>query len=197
MLLLAPRIAFAGCPCCGCSARHGVLCGAMLIVSSLEHAPSQVAAHRPLRSLSLLSPGHAEGFDASWLPAERVILRFHDVVEPGPDHVVADEAMVRAILAFGRRCAPKQPALVHCWMGVSRSPAAAFVIACARAPGDERAVARELRRRAPHATPNRLLVAVADDVLGCHGRMVDAVTAIGRGQEVEGAVEPFSLPLSW
>ena len=54
----------------------------MLLVSSLEHAPHVVTAHRPLRSLSLLSPAQTEAFAPDWLPQERVILRFNDVVAP-------------------------------------------------------------------------------------------------------------------
>ena len=36
-----------------------------------------------------------------------------------------------------------------------------------------------MRRAAPHASPNRRIVALADDMLGRRGRMVDAVAAMG------------------
>jgi predicted protein tyrosine phosphatase len=36
-----------------------------------------------------------------------------------------------------------------------------------------------LRQRAPHAQPNRRIVALADDMLDLDGRLVDAVEAIG------------------
>jgi predicted protein tyrosine phosphatase len=46
-----------------------------------------------------------------------------------------------------------------------------------------------LRAASPHATPNRLIVRLADDLLGRKGRMVEAVTAIGRGADAwEGRV---------
>jgi predicted protein tyrosine phosphatase len=53
-------------------------------------------------------------------------------------------------------------------------------------------IARELRRVSPTATPNRRLVAIADDRLGRDGRMSAAIAAIGRGADCyEGA--PFAL----
>ena len=47
----------------------------------------------------------------------------------------------------------------------------------------------------PSATPSPRFVALADDLLGRRGRMVDAIRAIGRGAEaMEGT--PFMLQLS-
>jgi len=86
--------------------------------------------------------------------------------------------------------------LIHCWAGISRSSAAAYVIACDRNPGFERDIADELRRRAPSVTPNRLMVVLADDLLDRNGRMTEAINRIGRGADAfEG--EPYQLPLSW
>jgi predicted protein tyrosine phosphatase len=86
--------------------------------------------------------------------------------------------------------------LIHCWAGISRSSAAAYVIACDRNPGFERDIADELRRRAPSVTPNRLMVALADNLLDRDGRMTEAISRIGRGADAfEG--EPYRLPLSW
>jgi predicted protein tyrosine phosphatase len=69
------------------------------------------------------------------------------------------------------------------------------VSVCALNPHrDEGAVALELRRASPIATPNIRLVSVADALLGRGGRMVAAVEAIGRGETaIEGV--PFRLEL--
>ena len=168
----------------------------MIIVSSLRHIDRLAAEHRLARSLSLLAPWQKVIFQPDVLPAERVILAFNDVTVAGPDHVAPDEAIVAAILDFGRTCVASETALIHCWMGISRSPAAGYIIACERAPGDERAIAQELRRRSPTAAPNRLLVALADEMLSRAGRMVEAIDAIGRGAEVDAEAEPFALPLT-
>jgi predicted protein tyrosine phosphatase len=84
--------------------------------------------------------------------------------------------------------------LVHCWAGVSRSTASAFIVACDRNPdADETAIAAALRKAGPGATPNPLIVRLADDVMGRGGRMVDAVQGIGKGVYVYPGA-PFEMP---
>jgi len=119
----------------------------------------------------------------------RLRLGLHDVANARNGFSPPEREHVRALVAFARRWRARvgegPGALVmHCWMGVSRSPAAAYIAQCALRPGaDALALARELRRLAPFATPNARLVALADDLLGRQGRMVAAVEAIGRGEE--------------
>lgn len=60
---------------------------------------------------------------------------------------------------------------------------------------NELALAQELRRRSPSATPNIRLITFADDILGRKGRMVDAIKSIGRGADCFENV-PFILPLA-
>lgn len=50
-----------------------------------------------------------------------------------------------------------------------------------------------MRRLAPHAYPNRRIIALADDMLGRGGRMVDAVEAMGASSFVSMGV-PFDFP---
>src|SRR6185312_10381468 len=98
------------------------------------------------------------------------------------------------LLEFGRDWNASAPMLVHCWAGISRSTAAAFILACDRAgAGSETALAQTLRARAAHAAPNRLMVQIGDDLLGRRGKMVDAVDAIGRGAIATEGVR-FELP---
>ena len=86
--------------------------------------------------------------------------------------------------------------LIHCFAGVSRSTAAAYIAACALAPErDEFDIARALRAASPTASPNAHLVALADDALGRGGRMNEAIAEIGRGQECSEG-EPFTLELN-
>jgi predicted protein tyrosine phosphatase len=146
--------------------------------------------------LTLLSPDYPP-VDWNAFACERhVRLAFHDIIEPMPGLVAPDRDMMRAILDFGRDSESQRALLIHCWAGISRSSAAAFVIACDRNPGFERDIAAELRRRAPSATPNRLMVRLADDLLERGGRMVEAIDGIGRGAEAREG-EPYELPLQW
>ncbi len=146
---------------------------------------------RPAAAITLVSP-EAE---VPALPVgRRLVLRFHDIAGPADGLIPPDAALVGRLLDFARAWSPEEgPLLIHCHAGVSRSTAAAYAVACDRAgPGREAALAAGLRGLSPSATPNRLLVALADDILGRRGDMSAAVAAIGRGAECfEG--ETFAL----
>jgi predicted protein tyrosine phosphatase len=116
--------------------------------------------------------------------ANRLDLAFHDIAVPQPGLVAPDAGAIAAILHFAAAWDGARPLVVSCFAGVSRSPAAAFILACARAPGEpEREIALRLRHVAPIATPNAGMVALADDALGREGRMIAAIAAIGRGAD--------------
>ena len=168
----------------------------MIHVTSLSALDSVTARLQNYDLLTLLSPGHPETDWSAFACVRHVRLAFHDIVEPMPGLTLPDLAMMQAVLDFGRNAEPQRPLLIHCWAGISRSSAAAFVIACDRNPGFERAIANELRGRAPFATPNRLMVLLADDLLARDGRMVAAIDQIGRGAEAREG-EPYQLPLHW
>lgn len=150
-----------------------------------EEAPSHI--------ISLLAP---EGVRAPILPghARRLALYFNDITEPREDMIAPDSSHVKEVLNFLDGWRAEAPLLIHCWAGISRSTAAAYIALCHLNPGvSEHKLAQLLRRRAPEATPNALLVRRADEVMRRNGRMSAAIAAIGRGAEAfEGT--PFTLP---
>jgi predicted protein tyrosine phosphatase len=165
-----------------------------LLVCPLSQVETARALHRPSHLVSLLSPTSAA---ETWPVADgrRLRLAFHDIAELREGLTAPDAALVARLLDFASGWDAARPMLVHCWAGVSRSTAAGFIIACQRAPGrSERDIAQALRAAAPYATPNPLMVGLADAALGRAGRMSAAVAQIGRGADtVEGAL--FELPL--
>lgn len=176
------------------------------VASSLNdgaiHVAPLSAVHEVARGLpsydllTLLSPDTDAEALAALAPQRRLHLVFHDIVEAREGLIVPSGEMIAAMLDFGRARARETPLLVHCWAGISRSSAAAYTLACDRHPGCEDELATALRARAPFVTPNRLMVALADDLLGRNGAMVDAIARIGRGAEAfEGM--PYRLGLDF
>lgn len=130
----------------------------------------------------------------SSIPEDRhLFIGVSDIVQATDGHILPGQDHVERLLGFVQRWDMQKPMVIHCWAGISRSTAAAFITLCALRPDrDEAALARTLRERAPSATPNAKLVAVADTLLGRGGRMSEAVAAIGRGADAfEGT--PFRL----
>ncbi|MDE2182992.1 MAG: tyrosine protein phosphatase [Alphaproteobacteria bacterium] len=167
----------------------------LILVSPLSAMLDALDEYHPSHLVTLLSPEFMittpEGF-----PAERHLrLALNDVADPALGGTPPLEDHVLDLIEFSHGWTGTAPLLVHCWAGVSRSMAAAFTILCERSwPGAEHRIAREIRARAPHASPNRLLVRLADDALGRKGRMVEAVEAMGPCNTVqEGEIVEFPL----
>jgi predicted protein tyrosine phosphatase len=109
--------------------------------------------------------------------------------------VLPAEEHVEQLIGFVTGWTPVRPIVVHCYAGISRSSAAAFITLCALKPErDEADIARRLRAASRFAYPNPRIVAIGDEMLGRKGRMVAAVKAIGRGELIAENV-PFSMAL--
>lgn len=167
-----------------------------VLVGPLEAVASLCEAHAPSHLVSWLSPpATVPELPAALAPTHRLHLSSHDVAETLEGYDPPAAAHVARLLEFAAGWSGERPLLVHCWAGVSRSTAAAFAIACLKRPDvAEQALAWRLRRLSPSATPNPLIVRLADDLLGRGGRMSQAVAAIGRGREAVLGT-PFSLDL--
>lgn len=151
-------------------------------LSALEHAMRE---HAPSHLVTLLSPDHMIETPAGLPPERHLKLGMNDIVDLREGETPPSQQHVENLIRFGRGWDAQNPLLVHCWAGISRSTAAAYILFCDRLRDQsELEIAQVLRQRAPHACPNRLMVRLADDALGRGGRMVEAVESIGRGRIV-------------
>lgn len=126
---------------------------------------------------------------------DHLFLAMHDIAIDIEGFRAPAEEHVRDLLSFVKRWPRRAPLVVHCWAGISRSSAGAYIAACALNPHrDEALIAQAIRAASATASPNVRLVALADRMLGRGGRMVAAVAAIGPGAAcVEGT--PFRIDL--
>jgi predicted protein tyrosine phosphatase len=153
--------------------RHGAREMVSLIAEKQDfHRPGVITAHRHLK------------------------LAMNDIAFVGTGDLVApNEQHVERLIDFVREWDQSAPIIIHCWMGVSRSPAAAVIAALSLNPEeDDFELAARLRTVAPHATPNTRLIAIGDTMLNRRGRLIAAIKGIGRGAETDGRAS-FTLPL--
>ncbi|MBM3562101.1 MAG: protein tyrosine phosphatase [Alphaproteobacteria bacterium] len=164
-----------------------------LYVCSLTKVVETVRESGARSLVTILTAGASLVRPCEIAPERHLRIAVSDIDALREGHILPGEEHIDRLLAFLEEWDRSAPLVIHCYAGVSRSPAAAFVAACALAPHrSEMEIARELRRASPTATPNRRLVAIADERLGRDGRMSAAIAAIGRGADCyEGA--PFAL----
>ena len=120
---------------------------------------------------------------ATFAPHRRLILRFHDVIEPQPDQIAPTREDVEHLLVFGREASetPEAHLLVHCRAGVSRSTAAAALILMQANPEWPASAALDaVAAIRPRAWPNLLILEFGDALLGRNGEIVAAAGAIYR-----------------
>lgn len=167
-----------------------------IVVCPLSHVPTSVSTHGASHLVTLIKDGTRVERPQSIAPERHLFLTFDDIVEPMEGMVPPAAKHAEALISFAGRWDQKRPMVVHCFAGISRSTAAAFITLCALRPErTETELARGLRLASPSATPNIRLVGFADELLERDGRMVAAINEIGRGETAfEGT--PFVLPLA-
>ncbi len=165
-------------------------------VCAITSVEKTIAASGASHLVTLLAAGTAFSRPAAIPPDNHLCLWMNDIAEMQAGLVAPGRAHVEQLVAFGRSWDRKRPLAVNCFAGISRSTAAAYILAAALSPDrDEAELAWTLRLLSPSATPNLALVRHADAILGRQGRMIEAIRAIGRGEDAYEGV-PFILPLA-
>ncbi len=166
-----------------------------LHVCSLAKVPDTVRQTGARSLVTLIDRGTPVARPTEIAAARHLFVSVSDIVEAIDGHILPTDAHVAELLDFVRRWDRAEPMLIHCYAGISRSTAAAFIAACALSPDrDEYEIATTIRRNSPTATPNKRLIALADAMLQRRGRMSAAVQQIGRGEDCFEGV-PFTLEL--
>ncbi|MDE3177903.1 MAG: dual specificity protein phosphatase family protein [Pseudomonadota bacterium] len=164
-------------------------------VCSLARIEAEVARTGARSLVTLLSPGTAVTRPAEIAHERHLNIAMSDILDHLPGQVRPERHHLDAFVDFVESWDRREPMLIHCFAGVSRSTASAYIAVCQLSPHrDEAEIAQALRAASPTATPNLRFVALADERLQRGGRMVAAIEGIGRGEEcLEGV--PFALEL--
>jgi predicted protein tyrosine phosphatase len=167
----------------------------MIHVCSLAALPSIVKLTGASHVLTVMANVAQVQRPESVLPANHLKVQMDDITEAMDGFVAPSEMHIEQVLNFVRGWDRNAPLVVHCYAGISRSTASAFATVCALNPHrDEIAIARQIRAASPIASPNRLIVGLADKALGREGRMLRALDEMGPGAlTTEG--RPFRLDL--
>ena len=126
----------------------------MIHVCSLSRLEDTVVKAGAGRLVTLLREGTPFVRPASIAAENHLALFMHDILQEEEGMVAPAHGHVRALVDFATRWDRARPLVIHCYAGVSRSTAAAYVVAAALSPQrDEEELARALRRLSPSATP--------------------------------------------
>jgi len=155
-----------------------------IVVCRLNQIAESAVLHGAREMVSLLAENQAFHRPGVIDQNRHLKLGLNDIAEIRPGLTAPGEAHVERLIRFAQGWDQRAPLVVHCWLGISRSPAAAAITALTIAPDqDDMALAQRLRAASPFVTPNARLIEIGDSMLGRDGRLIRAVKAIGRGAD--------------
>lgn len=165
-----------------------------VLISPYSAIEATIRRYRPSHLVSLMVEPQVQTPEAI-RPGCHLRLSIHDVTEATDGVACPEHSHIASLLGFARSWDRSSPILIHCWAGISRSTAAAYILLCDLHPvGDEQRLAKTLRFYAPHAQPNRLMIRHADFLLAREGRMVSAIESMPPAvAAVEGEVVEIPL----
>src|SRR6266568_8624452 len=102
-----------------------------LLVCPLSRVETLAASSGAGSLISLLSPPAQAPRPPTIASTNHLILGLSDICAAEDGHVLAEQAHIERLIDFVRRWDRAAPMIVHCYAGVSRSPAAAFIALCA------------------------------------------------------------------
>jgi predicted protein tyrosine phosphatase len=166
---------------------------AKLHVCSLSRLQETVDQTGASHVVTLMSEADSVPTPEGISPDKHLKVTTSDIVAPMEGHVLPGSQHVEQLIAFVKQWDRQSPMVFHCYAGISRSTASAYIAASVLNPYlDEGDLATRLRAASPSATPNPRLIALADALLGRQGRMITAIESIGRGADAFEGV-PFEL----
>jgi predicted protein tyrosine phosphatase len=152
----------------------------VIYVCNLHEMPTHVGTVRPSHLVSLVTSAEQPPTPEGILVERHLRLEIDDISEPMLGGVLPERHHVERLIGFLHVWEHDDaPLLIHCVAGISRSMASALIGLVLKADGREAEAARHLRAAAPHAQPNRRIVALADQILGLDGRLIAAREAMG------------------
>ncbi len=146
----------------------------MITLSDAEWATAAIASMEAEFLVSLMSPTSMIATPPAIAPKNHLKLAMDDITGAIDGYTAPNSQHVEQLLEFGSRLDDGSEVVVHCVMGMSRSPAAVMILLAQRNPGQEAAIADAFFHEAPQIRPNRLLLEIGDKLLGCGGDLVSA-----------------------
>jgi predicted protein tyrosine phosphatase len=165
----------------------------MITLSDAQWTPAAVACVEAEHLISLMSPAGMIQTPPTIDPANHLQLEVDDIEQPTDGYVCPASEHIERLLDFGDQL---DDVVVHCSMGMSRSPAAVMILLAQKNPGREVDIAELIFSRVPNAHPNRLILEIGGKLLGCGGEFQSPVCNVRRrtstcAPEYSGSLDGF------
>ena len=147
----------------------------MIIVCSLKDLNTVCESVNPSHVISVIDPGYAPETPPG--VSNHLKLGFDDIIEVNPKNQIfrlntdeipqlpPNQDHINSIKKFSETWSKESPIVIHCWCGVSRSMATATYLLCRNNRSTIENNIKYIRKVAPHANPNKLLIKLFENKL--------------------------------
>ncbi|PPR49814.1 MAG: hypothetical protein CFH15_00979 [Alphaproteobacteria bacterium MarineAlpha5_Bin5] len=156
----------------------------MIIICSLHDLNSVCESINPKFLISVIDPGYAPETPKN--VSKHLKLGFDDIIKiSNENHIFRNntdeipqlppnEDHISEIINFTHDWIPEEDIVIHCWCGVSRSMATATYLLCRENPSKIDQNIKYLRKIAPHANPNKLMIKYFEKELNLGDKITQA-----------------------
>ncbi len=149
----------------------------MIVVCSLSDFNNVCDSIKPSHAISVIDPGFEPNTPRG--VSNHLKLGFDDIInisDDGPlyrvpgknshiEQTLFSESNALSIVEFVNSWKQEKPIVIHCWCGISRSMATATYIMCFNEKKNIDRNIRYIRKIAPHANPNKLMLSFFEKIL--------------------------------
>ena len=153
----------------------------MIVVCSLKDLETVCESVKPSHLISVIDPGYAPETPVGI--KNHLKLGFDDIVQVSSNNHIyrlngndipqlpPNKEHTDSIIKFSSSWNQKNPIVIHCWCGVSRSMATATYLMCSLDSSNIERNIRYIRSIAPHANPNKLMLSFYEKILNTKGKI--------------------------
>ena len=153
----------------------------MIVVCSLKDLETVCESVKPSHLISVIDPGYAPETPVGI--KNHLKLGFDDIVQVSSNNHIyrlngnnipqlpPNKEHTDSIIKFSSSWNQKNPIVIHCWCGVSRSMATATYLMCMIDKNNIDRNIRYIRSIAPHANPNKVLINLFENSLNLDNKI--------------------------
>ena len=142
-----------------------------IIICGLADIENAVEVYKPDMMLTIInknfSPETPKGLD----PSRHLKILIDDISEPREGFRLPKKEDVQSLLDFSNDWDQSKPIIIHCHMGISRSTATSLGVICKYDPNNLEQHVENLKKIAPHASPNKLMTKFVDEILNLDNKL--------------------------
>jgi predicted protein tyrosine phosphatase len=164
-----------------------------IAVTSYWFAEEQARVFSPSFITSIMDPGARSPTFRGAIP--HLQINFHDIDKSQDEKTAPSPEAIKLILEFATKniLVGNRRVLIHCMAGVSRSPAAAYILAVMVRRDDPVRAAHVLFQSAPFVDPNLLMIRHADAMGQYKGSMLRAIKSANKAASIALAPKSFQI----